>query len=176
MNLSIYFLSKWMSIMTSLRMNNYLWADMTKSVLSCNPQFVKIFTKIPQGMVHLVLIISITLLNLDKVVLSYSWNVDLDPIMKFQSVIDLKTFPSKIPRSIIISHMEENTCFQSTLPSQLLKSSCMVSCSNQVLTCVKFLVKSLKCAKWPMVKHFISFLSHLWWCYHIYCSWATMMQ
>ena len=67
-------------------------------------------------------------INLDKMVLSYSHDVELLPIPKFESVINLETFPSQIPRSIII---KENTYFQSTLPSQLLKSSCMDSCSNQ---------------------------------------------
>ena len=53
-------------------------------------------------------------INLDKTTLSYSHDVDLLPILKFESVINLKTFPSQIPRSIII---KENTYFQSTLPS-----------------------------------------------------------
>ena len=47
--------------------------------------------------------------------------------------IQLKTFFShQIPRSIIPSHMGEN--FQSTLPSQLFKSSCMGLCSNHAIT------------------------------------------
>ena len=35
-----------------------------------------------------------SILDIDKVVLSYSNNVNLDPVSKFESVIDLNTFPS----------------------------------------------------------------------------------
>ena len=56
-------------------------------------------------------------------------------ISRFKSVIHLKTLPFyQISRSIIINCMGKSTNFKSTLPSQLLKSSCMGSCSNQVLT------------------------------------------
>ena len=65
-------------------------------------------------------------INIDKVVLSYSHDVDFLPVPKFESVTNLENFPSQIPKSIII---KENTYFQSTLPCQLLKSSCMGSCS-----------------------------------------------
>ena len=84
-------------------------------------------------------------INLDKTVLSYSHDVDFLLVPKFESVIDLKTFPSQIPRSVIINHKEDNTYFQSILPSHLLKSSCMGSCSNQVLTCEMFDKESQEC-------------------------------
>ena len=68
--------------------------SLTKSVLCYNPQVVHFFTKNPQGMgslnfdniPHLVP-------DLDKVVLSYSHDVDFLHIPKFENVIDLKTFP-----------------------------------------------------------------------------------
>ena len=86
-----------------------------------------------------------SIINLGKAVLSYSHDVYFLPVPKFESVIDLKTFPSQIPRSIIINHKEDNRYFQFTLPSQLLKSSCMGSCSNQVLTCKIFSKESREC-------------------------------
>ena len=75
-----------------------------------------------------------SILNLDKVVLFYSHDAGLVLVPKFERVIDLKTFSSQIPRLIITNYKKGNTCVQSTLPIQLLKSPCMVLCSNQVLT------------------------------------------
>ena len=63
---------------------------------------------------------------------------NLQIISRIKRAIDFEYFPSyQTPKSISPSYMGENICFQyfqSTLPSHLFKSSCMGSCSNQVLT------------------------------------------
>ena len=72
--------------------------------------------------------------------------MDIDLVSNLTIIprIKLKTFSShQIIRSIILSHLGEN--FQSTLPSQLLQSSCMGLLSNQDVTFKIFSHESKHC-------------------------------